>query len=44
VPHFFIQHLDLIKGISPKALNDSATAVWILVRKLMLDAKALEQL
>uniref|UniRef100_A0A915LCN6 Uncharacterized protein n=1 Tax=Meloidogyne javanica TaxID=6303 RepID=A0A915LCN6_MELJA len=36
-PHFFLPHLDLLRGKSTKSLDESAKAVWALVRQLMLD-------
>ncbi|KAL7075830.1 hypothetical protein ACQ4LE_005066 [Meloidogyne hapla] len=43
-PHFFLPHLDLLRGKSTKSLDESARAVWALVRQLMLDVKSLERL
>ncbi|CAK5099747.1 unnamed protein product [Meloidogyne enterolobii] len=43
-PHFFLPHLDLLRGKSTKSLDESAKAVWALVRQLMLDVKSLERL
>ncbi|KAL3091323.1 hypothetical protein niasHS_007116 [Heterodera schachtii] len=43
-PHFFLPQMDLLKNRSPKSLDESARAVWALVRQLMLNGKALEQL
>uniref|UniRef100_A0A183CMQ6 Mab-21 domain-containing protein n=1 Tax=Globodera pallida TaxID=36090 RepID=A0A183CMQ6_GLOPA len=43
-PNFFLPQLDLLKNRSSKSLDESARAVWALVRQLMLNAKALEQL
>jgi putative nucleotidyltransferase len=43
-PHFFLPHLDILKGKTIKSLDESAKAVWALVRQLMLDVKSLERL
>lgn len=43
-PHFFLPHLDILRGRSSKSMDESAKAVWALVRHLMLDAMALERL
>ncbi|KAF7639551.1 Mab-21 domain-containing protein [Meloidogyne graminicola] len=43
-PHFFLPQLDLLRGKTTKSLDESARAVWALVRQLMLDVKSLERL
>jgi hypothetical protein len=43
-PHYFLPALDLLKGKPQHLLDQSAKVAWRLVRQLILNARALEQL
>ncbi|GMR43277.1 hypothetical protein PMAYCL1PPCAC_13472 [Pristionchus mayeri] len=43
-PHYFLPQLDLLRGRPPQLLDQAARQVWALLRRLMLNAHALETL
>uniref|UniRef100_A0A7E4V5M9 Mab-21 domain-containing protein n=1 Tax=Panagrellus redivivus TaxID=6233 RepID=A0A7E4V5M9_PANRE len=43
-PNYFLPQMDLLKGKPPVVLDHSARACWALVRRMILDSRALETL
>ncbi|GMT19973.1 hypothetical protein PFISCL1PPCAC_11270, partial [Pristionchus fissidentatus] len=43
-PHYFLPQMDLLRGRPPQLLDQAARQVWALLRRLMLNAHALETL